>query len=280
MIRASEPTLDSIRAKVEAGERLSLDEGVFLYRPDVPLDEVGELANLVRERKNGNRALLQHQHAPEPDQRLRLSLRVLRVSLRLAQPQGLSDERRADPGPRPGSRRLRLHRNAHRRRPAPPDEIRLVLEPDPHPARRLSAAAPEGLDRRRDRLVRPHDRQADPRDPRRDDRGRPGQPARRRGRDLSSRGARQDLRAQGRRRPLDRHPPHGPRAGPAHQRHDALRPHRKRLPSRRPPGAAARAAGRNRRLPDLHPAGFSSRQHWPEPHQESRRASWTCGRWP
>jgi aminodeoxyfutalosine synthase len=56
MIRATEPTLQSIREKVEAGARLTLDEGVFLYRPDVPLGEVGELANLVRERKNGRRA--------------------------------------------------------------------------------------------------------------------------------------------------------------------------------------------------------------------------------
>jgi aminodeoxyfutalosine synthase len=56
MIRATEPTLRSIREKVEAGVRLSLDEGIYLYRSDVPLPEVGELANLVRERKNGNRA--------------------------------------------------------------------------------------------------------------------------------------------------------------------------------------------------------------------------------
>ncbi len=56
MIRATDPTLPSIREKVAAGERLSFDEGVFLYRPDVPLPEVGELANLVRERKNGQRA--------------------------------------------------------------------------------------------------------------------------------------------------------------------------------------------------------------------------------
>jgi aminodeoxyfutalosine synthase len=55
MIRATEPTLQSIREKVEAGARLTLDEGVFLYRPDVPLGEVGELANLVRERRNGRR---------------------------------------------------------------------------------------------------------------------------------------------------------------------------------------------------------------------------------
>jgi aminodeoxyfutalosine synthase len=56
MIRAVEPTLKSIREKVEAAARLSLEDGMYLYRPDVPLGEVGELANLVRERKNGNRA--------------------------------------------------------------------------------------------------------------------------------------------------------------------------------------------------------------------------------
>jgi aminodeoxyfutalosine synthase len=43
-----------IRDKVEAEERLSLDDGIFLYDPSVPLQEIGELANLVRERKNGN----------------------------------------------------------------------------------------------------------------------------------------------------------------------------------------------------------------------------------
>jgi aminodeoxyfutalosine synthase len=42
-----------IREKVEAGERLSFDDGVYLYdRAD--LFSLGEMANLVRERKNGN----------------------------------------------------------------------------------------------------------------------------------------------------------------------------------------------------------------------------------
>lgn len=50
------PTLDSIRKKVENGERLSMEDGLFLYQPDTPLQEVGYLANLVRERKNGNAA--------------------------------------------------------------------------------------------------------------------------------------------------------------------------------------------------------------------------------
>src|SRR3989304_1014 len=48
--------LAPIRAKVEAGERLSFDDGLVLERPDVPLAELGELANLVRERKHGNAA--------------------------------------------------------------------------------------------------------------------------------------------------------------------------------------------------------------------------------
>jgi len=50
------PTLASIRDKVENGVRLTLDDGLFLYQPDVSLHEVGLLANLVRERKNGNSA--------------------------------------------------------------------------------------------------------------------------------------------------------------------------------------------------------------------------------
>jgi aminodeoxyfutalosine synthase len=54
MIKAVPPSLESIRAKVEAGDRLSFDDGMFLDNPAVPLNEVGALANLVRERKNGH----------------------------------------------------------------------------------------------------------------------------------------------------------------------------------------------------------------------------------
>ena len=43
-----------IRDKVESATRLSLDDGIFLFDPAVALGEVGQLANLVRERKNGN----------------------------------------------------------------------------------------------------------------------------------------------------------------------------------------------------------------------------------
>ena len=54
MNHSSSPLLKEIRAKVEAGERLSMEDGLVLYRPETPLGEIAELANLVRERRNGN----------------------------------------------------------------------------------------------------------------------------------------------------------------------------------------------------------------------------------
>lgn len=55
MLHTVDPRLKSIRDKVEAGQRLSLDDGLLLYQDDIPLNDVGQLANLVRERINGNR---------------------------------------------------------------------------------------------------------------------------------------------------------------------------------------------------------------------------------
>ena len=45
--------LDAIRDKIDAQERLSFDDGLFL-ETEADLADVGELANRVRERKNGN----------------------------------------------------------------------------------------------------------------------------------------------------------------------------------------------------------------------------------
>jgi aminodeoxyfutalosine synthase len=56
MLRSSSPILNDVRKKVEDGERLSFDDGMLLWSPDVALPELGELANLVRERINGNAA--------------------------------------------------------------------------------------------------------------------------------------------------------------------------------------------------------------------------------
>lgn len=59
MITNHPPSADrlrEIRKKVESGERLSFDDGLFLDSPAADLQELGVLANLVRERKNGNAA--------------------------------------------------------------------------------------------------------------------------------------------------------------------------------------------------------------------------------
>ncbi|MBM4057569.1 MAG: aminofutalosine synthase MqnE, partial [Planctomycetes bacterium] len=56
MIRVATPSIDPIREKVAAGERLSAAEAESLWDPAIDLHELGDLANLVRERKNGNLA--------------------------------------------------------------------------------------------------------------------------------------------------------------------------------------------------------------------------------
>ena len=54
MIHTIAPQLKSIREKVEAGERLSMDDGLLMYQPEIPLNDLGQMANFVRERINGN----------------------------------------------------------------------------------------------------------------------------------------------------------------------------------------------------------------------------------
>lgn len=56
MIQANPTRFQEISDKVLAGERLTLEDGIYLYEPEVPLNALGALANTVRERLNGNRA--------------------------------------------------------------------------------------------------------------------------------------------------------------------------------------------------------------------------------
>jgi aminodeoxyfutalosine synthase len=54
MIRTLHPSLKPIRDKIESGARLSSADGLLLYDPVTPLQEVGQLANLVRQRLQQN----------------------------------------------------------------------------------------------------------------------------------------------------------------------------------------------------------------------------------
>lgn len=46
--------LKTIQSKVEQGERLTAEEGLYLYQ-DAPIEELGRMANSVREKRHGNR---------------------------------------------------------------------------------------------------------------------------------------------------------------------------------------------------------------------------------
>lgn len=50
----SRSLIERIRGKVEASERLSAEEGRFLFSPEADLHAVGALADLMRRRKNGD----------------------------------------------------------------------------------------------------------------------------------------------------------------------------------------------------------------------------------
>jgi aminodeoxyfutalosine synthase len=54
MLYSVDPRLKPIREKIEGGERLSFADGLLMYDPTVSIHDLGQLANLVRERKNGN----------------------------------------------------------------------------------------------------------------------------------------------------------------------------------------------------------------------------------
>lgn len=57
--------LKAIADKVLAGQRITFDEGVTLYK-DAELGFLGSLANFIREKKNGNRVYFNHNFHVEP----------------------------------------------------------------------------------------------------------------------------------------------------------------------------------------------------------------------
>ena len=76
---AVDNALDLIRDKVEAGERLDLEDGLALIESD-DLLAIGELADLARRAPRRRRPrLLRPEPLPEPDERLPREVQVLRV---------------------------------------------------------------------------------------------------------------------------------------------------------------------------------------------------------
>src|SRR5690606_9447059 len=60
-----DPTLKSIAAKVQAEERITFDEGVYLFE-HASISYLGVLANLIRERKHGDNTYFNRNFHIEP----------------------------------------------------------------------------------------------------------------------------------------------------------------------------------------------------------------------
>ena len=151
-----QPTVEDARLKpilekVQAGERLSYDDGLALYRT-FDLLAVGYMANLVRERMHGNRDLLQRQPPHQSHRRVRGELQAVRLRQACARSQGVHHVARRGVAPR----RRRLERShhgvPHRRRAAPRTDPRLVLRDAARTQAALSAGPSEGVHHGRDRL--------------------------------------------------------------------------------------------------------------------------------
>jgi aminodeoxyfutalosine synthase len=56
MIYSVDPRLKAVREKIEAGQRLNMDDGLLMYDSEIPVNDLGQLANHVREQKNGKAA--------------------------------------------------------------------------------------------------------------------------------------------------------------------------------------------------------------------------------
>ena len=206
--------LADIAEKLDAGERLSLDDGVRLFAvPD--LHALGWLANREREKRHGARTFYNFNLRLEATNVCVAS--CLFCSFARLQPGDrrlVHDVARAGVRQAAPARRSAAHRSPRRQRPAsrpavlvlPGHAARAEGDPPGHPA--------EVLHRRRDRVLRRHvrhDRRAGA--ARADGRG-PRFAAGRRRRDLRRARAPEDLSRQGRRRslPVDPSPRARPRA--------------------------------------------------------------------
>ena len=111
---------DEIRKKVEAGQRLSAADGEFLFSPEVDLHAVGELADAVRRRKNGNVAYYNLNLHINPTNVciFRCALCAYSCEDESGDPRCYVMTSRRAARARPRGGRGRLHGTAHRRRRA------------------------------------------------------------------------------------------------------------------------------------------------------------------
>ena len=144
--------LSAIREKVEAGQRLSFEDGLALEASN-DLFALGSMANLVRERYNGNFAYYNVNTHINPTNVCVYTCDFCAFRADLGEDSGLRD------GPRPDRRAgtagqcSRGDRAAHRRRPAPQAAVRLLRRRRPLDQGDRARDPHQGVHGRRDRVV-------------------------------------------------------------------------------------------------------------------------------
>src|ERR1017187_6549077 len=211
--------LNPIRAKVEAGERLSLEDGVALYRT-ADILAVGYLANLVRERLHGSRTYFNVNRHINPTDVCVASCRLCAFGKRVRDPKAYTMSleevwQRAGEGWSEAVTEFHIGGGLH---PG------LVLRDAARPQAALSHRAPEGLHHGGDRLPGAAHEDFHPRDAGAAARRGHGFPAGGRRRDLQRARAAHHLRSQNRRQRVAGDGAHRSSTGPALQLHHVVRP--------------------------------------------------------
>ncbi len=151
----SDQRLEPIAGKVRAGERLSFEDGVQLYRsPD--LLAVGWLANYVREKKHGNVTYYNVNRHINPTNICVAHCKLCAFGRDPNAPGRLHIRARRNLPARRSRRPRRRHRISHRRRPASRSAVRLFSRTDQRPEKTPSARAPESLHDGRSPLLCAH----------------------------------------------------------------------------------------------------------------------------
>ena len=225
MASAADP-LNAIRDKVEAGQRLSFEDGLALEASN-DLFALGSMANLVRERYNGNFAYFNVNTHINPTNVCVYTCDFCAFRADLGEDRAYVMDRdqiveRARQASARGATELHIVGGLHHKLPFGyyVDVVRWIREtaPEIH-IKAYTAVEIEWFCKISRKVGRAGAQRAD--------RRRARQPARRRCRDLPSRSPRADLRRQGLDRELAQRPSDGPPARPALQRHHALRPYRR-----------------------------------------------------
>ena len=193
--------LETIREKVEAGRRLSLEDGLALEASN-DLFALGSMANLVRERYNGNFGYYNVNTHINPTNVCVYTCDFCAFRADLDEPKAYVMDRdqmieRARQASERGATELHIVGGLHHKLPFSyyVDVVRWIKETAPEIHVKAYTAVEIEFFAKISRLSTEQVLQAV-------DRRRAGQPAGRRGRDLPSRGSRADLRGQG----LDREP--------------------------------------------------------------------------